>query len=642
VGNRIFAGAALALVLLVAHPAIAQRTNDNAVTQADDAFGKSVGDQSIGIYSPFDVRGFSPLDAGNIRIEGLYFDQQGNLTQRLQRGNSIRVGISAQSYPFPAPTGIADYTLRRPGKDFAASVALNYGPFGTAVADVDLQIPIDGDRLGIAAGFTPYRNVDPAQVSADGLSMAALLRWAPRSGVEVMPFVARIRQYDEEPAPLIFTTGAFLPQRIDRTKFYGQQWNDQSLTIWNYGLVARADPFGLDVRLGVFRSIFDSDVQTADLMFDTDMSGRVGRRVIVQEFGNRFAATSGELRVAKSFDEGPRRHTLIASLRGRDQSRRYGGAAFANLGPSVIGVEDPRAPIAVTGGAKRLDRITQTTFGLAYQQRWRGIGELSLGVQKTRYRKETTDPTGIVVPPTDDAPWLFSATGAINVTPSVAVYAGYTRGLEESPGAPTNAVNIGEAPPAIRTEQRDAGIRWAISPGVTAVVGVFDIAKPYFNLDAVNRFRQLGEVRHRGVELSIAGQIAPGLSLVAGNVFLDAEVSGEDVTRGLIGKRPVGTMKRRTIVSLDYRLPWHDPLSLDATFEGTSDRTANAANTLVIPTRAVMNIGARYRTTIADKPVLIRALVGNVTNTFGWNVGGSGFFVPNGTRRFSVSLAADI
>lgn len=634
---------AAALTLVIAHPALSQRTNDNAVTAAEDAFGKSVGDQSIGIYSPFDVRGFSPVDAGNIRIEGLYFDQQGNLTQRLQRGNTIRVGISAQSYPFPAPTGIADFTLRRPGKDTSASFAVNYGPFGGVVADIDVQIPIDADRLGIAAGITPYRNVDPSHVSADGLSMAALLRWAPRPGIEIMPFVARIRQYDEEAAPLIFTTEAFLPQRFDRTKFYGQQWNDQALTIWNYGVVARADPLGLDVRLGVFRSIFDGDVQTSDLMFDTDASGRVGRRVIVQEFDSRFASTSGELRVEKSFDEGPRRHTLIASLRARDQSRRYGGAAFAELGPSRIGVIDDRSPVFLTGGAKSFDRITQTTWGLAYQQRWRGIGELSLGVQKTRYRKATTGPNpAIVVPPTVDAPWLFSATGAINILPNLAVYAGYTRGLEESEAAPTNAVNIGEAPPAIRTEQKDAGVRWTVSPGVTAVVGLFDITKPYFNLDAASRFRQLGQVRHRGIELSVAGQVAPGLSLVAGNIFLDAEVSGEDVARGLIGKRPIGTMKRRTIVSLDYRLPWHEPLSLDATFEGTSNRTANAANTLVIPTRAVVNLGARYRLKVADKPVLLRALVGNVTNTFGWNVGGSGFFTPNGTRRFSVSIAADI
>jgi iron complex outermembrane recepter protein len=92
--------------------AYAQRTDNNAVTQVDDAFGASVGDEQIGIYNAYDVRGFSPVDAGNVRIEGLYFDQQSNPTDRLVDGNTIHVGISAQGYAFPAPTGIADYSLR--------------------------------------------------------------------------------------------------------------------------------------------------------------------------------------------------------------------------------------------------------------------------------------------------------------------------------------------------------------------------------------------------------------------------------------------------------------------------------------------------------------------------------------------------
>ena len=177
---------------------------------------------------------------------------------------------------------------------------------------------------------------------------------------------------------------------------------------------------------------------------------------------------------------------------------------------------------------------------------------------------------------------------------------------------------------------------------MVAVVGVFDITKPYFNIDNAGRFRQLGTVRHRGLEMSVAGEIAPGLNLVAGNLFLDATVSGEEVSSGLIGRRPIGATKRHTIVSLDYRLPGYQPLSFDATFEGTSDRIANAANTLVIPTRGVVSLGTRYRWTAGKTPVLVRAAIGNVANTFGWNVGGSGYFVPNGSRRFSLSIAADI
>jgi iron complex outermembrane receptor protein len=155
------------------------------------------------------------------------------------------------------------------------------------------------------------------------------------------------------------------------------------------------------------------------------------------------------------------------------------------------------------------------------------------------------------------------------------------------------------------------------------------------------RFRQLGMVRHRGVEVSIAGQVAPGLNLVAGNVLIDAKVSGEEVNNHVIGPRPVGTFRRHTIIVADYRLP-NSPLSFDAFAEGTSQRVANSANSLFVPTRAVLNLGSRYRFKVGKADVLARAQIGNVFNTFGWAIGSSGFYFPNGARRWSVALAADI
>ena len=47
------------------------------------------------------------LRPARLRIEGLYFDRHGDTTNRVVSGNTVRVGLSAQSYPFPAPTGIA-------------------------------------------------------------------------------------------------------------------------------------------------------------------------------------------------------------------------------------------------------------------------------------------------------------------------------------------------------------------------------------------------------------------------------------------------------------------------------------------------------------------------------------------------------
>lgn len=89
--------------LIVATNALAQRAGDNAVTAAEDAFGATIGNESVGLYSPSSVRGFSPITAGNVRIEGIYFDRQGFTSPRFTPSSAIRVGLTAQGYLFPAP-----------------------------------------------------------------------------------------------------------------------------------------------------------------------------------------------------------------------------------------------------------------------------------------------------------------------------------------------------------------------------------------------------------------------------------------------------------------------------------------------------------------------------------------------------------
>ncbi|MEQ1641266.1 MAG: TonB-dependent receptor, partial [Novosphingobium sp.] len=113
-------GLTLALMPQVAQ---AQRANENVATQSADAFGRAVGQDRSGLYSSDDVRGFNPVDAGNVRIEGLYFDQVDRLSPRLSDGSTIRVGPAALRYPFPAPTGLVDYSLTQPRG--ATSYSLN-------------------------------------------------------------------------------------------------------------------------------------------------------------------------------------------------------------------------------------------------------------------------------------------------------------------------------------------------------------------------------------------------------------------------------------------------------------------------------------------------------------------------------------
>lgn len=633
--------ATLSLSLLATLPAHAQRTQDNATTQSSDAFGKSVGEERIGIYNAFDVRGFSAVEAGNTRIEGLYFFQQSNPSDRLVEGSTVRVGVAAQGYPFPAPTGIADYDLRKPGDDLLVSFVGRVGPFGARVGQLDLQLPVDGARLGVAGAIGLSRDNQHFGGTPRYLSMAVTPVWRPAAGVEIIPFWSSIQTRSQEAQTLVFTNGDFRPPRVPRKVFAGQPWATYEGTAWNMGLLAKAPVAGFDVALGAFRSLVHDDSNVIDLIVNADRQG-FGERLVIADRANSFAANSGELRVTRTLDEGPRRHTLFGSARMREQRRRYGGSDVVSLGATRYGVPDFRPEPGFAYGDKSFDRVSQKTFGIGYGLRWRGVGEFGLGVQKTDYSKRIERPAPAApVPESASSPWLLNASGAIDLAEGLVAYGSYAKGLEESPVAPDIAVNRNEAPPAILTEQKDAGLRWAINDNLSAVAGVFEITKPYYNLDPANRYRDLGQLRHRGVELSLAGRLAPGLNIVAGTVFLDAVVTGEQVAAGTIGRRPIGAIERHSIVSVDYRIP-DSPLSVDAVVEETGDRVANAANTVVVPPRAVLAVGGRYRFKIGKADALIRAQVGNVFNTFGWGVGGSGFYVYNQPRRLSVTLSADI
>jgi len=634
--------AALALALAgltLAPAALAQRTDDNATAESDDAFGRSVGNESVGIYNPGDVRGFSPIDAGNVRIEGLYFDHQVDPTSRLIEGSAIRIGIAAQSYAFPSPTGIVDYDLRHVGERRVVSPVLTYGPFGGSGAELDAQLPITRDRFGVAVGAGLYRDHSQWGGANRATAFAVIPLWKPTANVELRPFFSRSTYRDEEPQPLMLTADSLLPPKVRREHYYGQPWEQNEGEAFNYGLVSQARLGAWTTRLGVFESVFAPTADFADLFTGIDANGLANEFVVAfQE--SRFASRSGEFRASRSFEDGSRRHTVLFTARGRIQQRRYGGEQVIDAGPVQLGVGHTITRPDAEFGEQSRDEVRQRTGGVAYQLQWKDFGELSLGVQKTFYSK-TSETPDIVLPTSRAHPLLKNATATFYATSRLAVYGSYTQGLEESPVAPSNAVNRNVAAPALTTKQYDAGLRWTMIADLKLIAGVFNVEKPYFDLDRNGIFTSLGTVTHRGVELSLAGSPVENLTLVAGTRFLDASVSGPIVDAGLIGKKPVATARSYSIASLDYSLEGTG-ISLDATLESISRQVANTANTVEVPGRTVLHLGGRYRFKIIGKPATLRAQVSNVFDRYGWSVISGGAYVYNAPRRFDMYLAADL
>lgn len=622
-------------------PLPVQRANENAVTQAEDAFGVSIGREELGLYSSGDIRGFSPIDAGNARIDGIYFDQFLRPITRIRQSTTIRVGLAAQGFVFPAPTGVVDYALRKPGNEAGASILLNADHWGSVSAEVDAVVPLVKDKLSLGLGAfvaqTEFYNATNAYSDNQGV----ILRWTPTPDFAVTPFWSRSYVRDDDAGQIYVPAGDYLPPRVPRRRFNGPDWAAYTGLGGLYGSTAqlRLGPH-TEFVAGLFHSYFSDDRSAVNLALDLQPDGKFNQLVLIDP-PSRYASDSGEARLTQGFVEGNRLHRIHASVRYRNRFQRYDGSAIVDLGLRDLRerVFVPEPTLAFREQSR--DRIEQWTAGLAYDLRWRGVGELAVGVQKTDYRKQVDRPdTGSRL--TQSSPWLIYATAAGQITDTLAIYGSFSQGLEESGVAPSNAINRGEPVPAIRTRQIDGGIRWAITPGLKLIVGGFDLEKPYFNIDDTNRFTALGTIRNQGVELSLSGALTPRLDIVAGGVFLRPRVTGEAVDQGIVGDRPVGFAGRNLTANLDWR-PTADPgFSLDVRVTHRSRVTATTNNAVFIPNQTLVDLGGRVPVDIGSTKGSLRLSVSNIFDTQGFDLRGAGAYDIIAGRLLQLRFTVDI
>jgi iron complex outermembrane recepter protein len=636
-------------LILCSATSYAQRANENALASAGDAFGVSVGSDQIGLYGAGSVRGFSPETAGNIRVEGLSVTEPGGFTGRVVSGSVVRVGITAQNYPFPAPTGIADFSLRTAGDHPLLSAVGTFGPLANRQLDLDGQIPIVAGRLGLAAGITGHVTQNLRSGRSNTISLGAVLHWQPAGNVDIKPFYGRIQTWDDRSsAPLYVTAGPFLPARLPR-RFVPLDWAAGRNVVQFAGSVASV---ALSKNWSIKAGLFwwdDSTARSFQDLYEGVQPDGSAHRFIVATHDQDATAISGEIRSTWVINEGPRRHFFIVNAKGRTTNRAFGGSDLVDLGfADIFRSADVPEP-TLSFGPLSQDRVRQLTPGVGYQLLWPGIGGLSLNVQRPQYRRETTTPlsSGTIVSKAN--PWLFSGNAILTALRSLAIYGGYTTGLEEGTVAPANAVNRTSPTPALQTSQRDVGLRYRISPRLTLIAGLFDVRKPYFNLDDRQFYRELGEERHRGVEMSLAGELDKNLTIVSGAILTDAKVIGEAVTSGLIGPRPVGSTPRNLLLSLEWRPPQIRALSLRVSVNNNGPTVASGhtfsslgGRQLTAPAATSIDLNGRYRFRVSNHDASLQLDVRNLLNSGEWSVAADSAFAFARPRQFRLVFSIDV
>ena len=619
----------------------AQRAGENAVTAAEDVFGTTIGNETIGIYTTEDVRGFSPLKAGNVRIEGLYFDKVGDENDRIQESSRIRVGIADQGYAFPAPTGIVDYALRKPGEAANLSVQTEANTYGYYTVQIDGAQPLD-DTLSIGGGIGANRNISPSGSDNYEGNIGVIARWTPLPDLEILPFWSRKDTYAAKDGEAYEPLGDFLPSPMPQHHFFGPPWaRGQDFSI-NYGSLFSYSLSSWVARLGIFRSELTNPKSSFPQLAALTANGH-GELEVDLNPPSHLGSTSGEFRLEKSFTDGPWVHRLLFSLRDRNWNGVYGNSVTEDAGPQTINqvIVTPRP--AVQYPAAIHDHVDERWIGFEYQIARKDWFEVSLGAQKSRYHKRTLAP-GQLPSSIDDAPWLLTGSATANLTDTIAAFASFTQGLEDNGISPSNAANSNEALPATTSRQKEGGVRWMLLPGTSLVATVYDLKKPYFNLDPLNVYRELGGLDNKGLEVSLSGNLMEGLAVVAGGVLSQPSVSGDAVRLGITGDRPVGIYSRKFVFETNWQPPGAEGLSFDLGVNYYGGVPATLDDVVTIPPYTTVDADTRFQFQMMGQAASLKFAVMNMFNVRAFealDAGTYGFFHDSG-RRIDLRLIIDL
>jgi iron complex outermembrane recepter protein len=632
----------LAAASLTALPANAQRAEENAIVAANDAFGTSVGRQTIGLYSPTNARGFNPIQAGNVRIEGLYFDQQVQTTNSsLFSGSDMRIGVAAQSYSFPSPTGIADYKLRTPGDVPTVSAIATRGPFEGKTLQVDSQYPLIAERLSASLSVAGYQDFDyNAAQRSQQHSAALVLRFRPAEHVEIVPFIGYQAGGEHRELPFVYADAVHRLPLFQERQLPTQEWSSWGWGQTTAGVIAKdALSRTWTLTVGLFRSKEDDRQNFNDLLIGP-LPNRTADHVMDIVPPSTAGSYSGDLRLARLVTDGVHQHELQFSARRRQVKRDYGGDFLIDFGSISIDHTPPAAEPPVVFSAKSRDDTRQTGIGVDYFERWKGVGALGLGVLRTDYSRSVTSP-GSVSARQRTSTLLPTASFTADAGHGLAFYGSYTRGLEDSVIAPASAINRGEPPPATPTWQIDAGIKYQPGRNLEALLGVFDVHKLYFNLDPNNVYRQLGDVSNRGLEASATLSGVEGLKVVAGLVIIRPAVRRQTAGMNAAGTVPVGPVPQTVNLNIDYAPTSWRGWGASLQWTRLSSRVETDDDRYELPPLSTLNIGARYTRKLFDHPISVRFDIANLTNASGLTISPLYLVLPQDRRNFILTVAID-
>lgn len=220
----------------------------------------------------------------------------------------------------------------------------------------------------------------------------------------------------------------------------------------------------------------------------------------------------------------------------------------------------------------------------------------------------------------------------------LSLYANRIEALQQGPVAPIDpelVTNPGEVLAPRKSVQYEVGGKLALG-GLFVGLGAYRIERPGEGVLDDGSFGYLGDQRHRGVELTVNGEVAPGLRLIGGAALTDAELIG--------GNEVPGVPDFTANADVEWDLGFAPGLTLTGRAVHTGEQWVDAANTLTLDSWTRFDLGARYVFVAGEAPITLRLSVDNVVNERYWASSFDAFsaaLLQGRPRTFKASVSAD-
>jgi iron complex outermembrane receptor protein len=277
-----------------------------------------------------------------------------------------------------------------------------------------------------------------------------------------------------------------------------------------------------------------------------------------------------------------------------------------------------------------LDGRLLVTAGLRYQDVETRSFDYNSGAELSGYESDAVTPAAGVV-------WRLDE--------GLSLYGNYAESLQPGEIAPassggTPVLNAGDVLDPYRGEQWEFGVK-VDRERFGATAGVFTFTRPYA-IVVDQTFSDAGEQLTSGAELSVFGEPRDGLRLVGGLTWLDAEL--EQTAGGLNeGNRPIGVPEWQASLNAEWDVPALAGLTVEGRAVYNGEQYVDESNTRELDAWTRIDLGLRYSTRLADRPLDLAARLQNAAGEDYWastgGFPGANYLILGAPRTLFLSAA---